>query len=176
MARRGELWFVLIVLLIVGIGFVAWAQGNSLRMTKVSPTGHREAVVLASNRDRLHSRAWLYIRDPHGPARMERVAGLLNNSLDYIAGIAWSPDESRLVVANNYDGPPIVVIVDLGDRSGRISDPSPIRGRTAADIHQVVQTKYAVRTITRADLTCPSPCPRVPVRLRTESEVRGVLS
>ena len=126
-------------------------------MQRISPSGKKIAVVESTLWTRfLNHHALLYVEEPGKPGSRALIGTVLNNEIDELVGLIWNPNENEIAIANSYDfSPQIVVVVDLGDDSGRVTIPKPFAsgyGGEANDARAVIRTRYAIKTPAPGDM------------------------
>ena len=149
-------WKIILVVAVVVTGVIL-AIPPVIQMRVVSPS-HRKVAIVQVSRFNLFGRSRLYIAEAGEHGNKQFIGMVLNDRLDRIEGLIWSPDETELAIANNYDGSPsMVVIVDLRDAGGAVTIPARYGTLTKSGVRAVIQTRYSVRSVSPPDLKWLSP-------------------
>jgi hypothetical protein len=152
-------WKIILAVVIVAVAVIL-LKPPAVQMTTPSPS-HRKAAVLKTGPPRfLADISRLYITETGNKDQF--IGMVLNNEIDRVVGMIWSPDETKLAIANNYDGCPcMIVIVDLNDSSGKVAVPAHYgfsdTGITTNEVSHIIKTRYSIRSAVPSDLKWLAP-------------------
>ncbi len=151
-----HIWKIILVIVLVVVA-VLLLRPPAIQMQVPSPTQQKVALLKAGPLGFGGSRLYVVEAD-----KQERFIGTaLNNYVDSIEGLIWNPDETKLAIANNYDGCPcMIVIIDLNDTSGKVTVPAPYglySSITTREVRHIIQTRHSIRSAVPSDLEWLSP-------------------